>query len=233
VTLLQADVTHIESMRAAMQTVRQLYGTINGIVHAAGIVRDDLLVTKDQSDIEDVLAPKVYGTLVLDEVLKDDDLDMFVVFSSTSTVTAPPGQVDYVAANAFLNAFAESRSRRGRGRTIALNWGVWSDVGMAARSAARMLHEGQGAETRLASHPFFDRLSVDAKGVATLEARWSAAEHWFLAEHRTARGDALLPGPDIRSSPPPPCGRSAWTNPSRSRICCSSGRWPSAMQDAR
>nr|WP_281352018.1 SDR family NAD(P)-dependent oxidoreductase [Microvirga makkahensis] len=194
VTLLQADVTNIESMRAVAQTVRQRYGAINGLVHAAGVIHDASLATKDQADIEEVLAPKVYGTLVLDEVLRDDDLDMFVVFSSTSTVTAPPGQVDYVAANAFLNAFAQARSLKGHGRTIAINWGVWSDVGMAARSAARLLRDDRAAEAQLAEHPFFDRLSVDAKGVATLEVRWSASEHWFLAEHRTAQGDALLPG---------------------------------------
>ncbi|MBD2750179.1 SDR family NAD(P)-dependent oxidoreductase [Microvirga sp. BT688] len=194
VLILQADVTNIESMRSAVQVVRQRYGSINGLVHAAGVIRDDLLATKSQSDIEEVLAPKVYGTLVLDEVLKDDDLDMFVVFSSTSTVTAPVGQVDYVAANAFLNAFAEARSRQKRGKTIAIDWGVWSEVGMAARSAAKMLRNSPDADAKPASHPFFDRVTTDGKGVTTLEARWTAADRWYLAEHRTAQGDALLPG---------------------------------------
>jgi acyl transferase domain-containing protein/thioesterase domain-containing protein len=193
VLVLGGDVTNIESMRAVAQEVRQRFGAINGVVHAAGVVRDDLLATKSQSDVEEVLAPKVYGTLVLEEVLRDDDLDVFVAFSSTSTATAPIGQVDYVAANAFLNAFAQARAGRARCKVLSLNWGVWNEIGMAARAAARMLGKG-AADATVANHPFFDRLSRDEKGVVTLEARWSPAQHWFLDEHRTAAGDALLPG---------------------------------------
>lgn len=194
VSVLQADVTNIESMRAALQSVRQNYGGIHGVVHAAGLVQDDLIAAKTQTSIENVLAPKVYGTLVLEELLREDDIDMFVVFSSTSTATAPVGQVDYVAANAFLNAFAESHSQRSRGRVIAINWGVWNEVGMAVRAADRLNAPSLEADAAPASHPFFNWRSTDASGITTLGARWSASECWYLDEHRTMSGDALMPG---------------------------------------
>jgi NADP-dependent 3-hydroxy acid dehydrogenase YdfG len=109
VLLLDGDVSDVARIRTVVETVRSRFGSVDGVVHAAGVIDDDLLVLRTQSAMEDVLAPKVYGTLVLEEATKDDDLDLFVVLSSTSTVTAPVGQVDYVAANSFLNAFAQAR----------------------------------------------------------------------------------------------------------------------------
>ena len=90
------------------------------MVHAAGTVDDDLIAVKNQADIDRVFSPKIQGTMVLEEVLADTALDFFVLFSSTSTATAPAGQVDYVGANAFLNAFARSRASCS---AIAINWG--------------------------------------------------------------------------------------------------------------
>ena len=110
---------------------------------------------------------------------QDDDLDLFVVFASTSTISAPIGQIDYVAANAFLNAFAESRHQRGDRHVVALNWGVWSGVGMAA-DAAEELAERVEPEPTVAEHPFFERRVTNRRGVTTLTSRWSTATEWFL-----------------------------------------------------
>ena len=63
------DVTDVEQMRQVTGTVRERFGSINGVVHAAGVVNDELLAIKTESDIEEVLAPKVYGTLVLEEAV--------------------------------------------------------------------------------------------------------------------------------------------------------------------
>ena len=85
-----------------------------------------------------MLDPKVEGTLILTDVLTEatandkqhEVLDFIALFSSVSSLSAPAGQVDYVAANAFLNTFAASRRDV---RVIAINWDAWGDVGMAAR----------------------------------------------------------------------------------------------------
>jgi acyl transferase domain-containing protein/NAD(P)-dependent dehydrogenase (short-subunit alcohol dehydrogenase family)/acyl carrier protein len=194
VLLVAADVTDVESMRAASEQVRSRFGAVNGIVHGAGVIGDELLVVKAQADMEDVLAPKVYGTLVLEEVFGGEPLDLFVLFSSTSTVTAPVGQTDYVAANAFLNAFAESRRARGDRHVQAVNWGIWNEVGMAAESAAGMFERHEHGDEEEATHPFFATKAVDRKGVARLTSVWRPEAEWFLDDHRTGDGEALLPG---------------------------------------
>lgn len=195
VTSVAADVTDVEAMTDVFDAVKKRFGAVHGVIHAAGVLHDGLIQVKNQAEIEEVFAPKIHGTLVLDSIVRDLDLDFFVVFSSTSTVTAPAGQVDYVAANEFLNAYAKSRAGSGRTLTVALNWGVWSGVGMAAETAARM-EKGStpAAEEHATTHPLFVSRSTDSRGVITLTAKLSTKTHWILDEHRTRSGHAVMPG---------------------------------------
>ena len=94
-----------------------------------------MLQLKTREAAARVLAPKVRGALVLDALLGQTPLDFFVVFSSTSAILGPAGQVDYAGANAYLNAFAHSRAGR-PARVLAVDWGVWQGVGMAAAPPA-------------------------------------------------------------------------------------------------
>ena len=188
VTVVTADVTNIARMREVLADIRATRGGLHGIVHAAGVVDDRALLDKEQVDIERVLAAKVYGTLVLDEVTRDQPLDMFVVFSSTSTVTGPAGQLDYVAANAFLEAFAQANPDR----VTAISWGAWADVGMAVESVHRLLDDGRHRPHPCAG-PLFATRSTDASGTVTLSCSWTA-DVWFLNEHRIASGAAIFPG---------------------------------------
>ena len=112
--LVHGDVTDADRMAEVVIEVVERFGELHGVVHAAGVVDDALLVTKTPSAVEEVLGPKVYGTLELEAAAAGTSLDLFVVISSTSAEIAPIGQVDYVAANSFLNAFAASRQRGGR-----------------------------------------------------------------------------------------------------------------------
>ena len=93
---------------------------------------DGPLMLKTATSAARVLDPKVRGTLVLEEALRGEHLACFVLFSSISSFLPPAGQVDYAAANAFLDAFALSR----KGPVTAVNWGAWSGIGMAARAAS-------------------------------------------------------------------------------------------------
>jgi acyl transferase domain-containing protein/thioesterase domain-containing protein len=135
VLVASADVTHYTQMRAVIAEARRRFGTIHGVIHAAGAMDDGLIQTKTTESLRAVLAPKVQGTLVLEEVLGDVPLDFCVLCSSVSSIFGFQGHVDYTAANAFLDAFAASRSTRRPGKTVAINWCVWRDVGMAARVA--------------------------------------------------------------------------------------------------
>ncbi|HRB03204.1 MAG TPA: SDR family NAD(P)-dependent oxidoreductase, partial [Ilumatobacteraceae bacterium] len=188
VLVVQGDVTDIARMREIVGDIRSRFGELHAIVHAAGITDDRPLLAKEQVDVDRVLAAKVYGTLVLHEVTCDLPLELFVVFSSTSAITGPPGQIDYVAANAFLHSFAQAHSPRVR----AIAWGAWADTGMAVAAVRQLGHRGGELPKPADSHWFATR-QIGEQGTVLLTARWSTAD-WFLDEHRTAAGSALLPG---------------------------------------
>lgn len=195
VVYLKADVTDPAAMERAFGEARNRFGRIDGVFHAAGVVDDALMPAKTTESIDAVLAPKLYGTTVLDQVLERFPVDLLVLFSSTSTDTAPAGQVDYVAANAYLNAYAEARAGAPGRRTVALHWGVWNEVGMAARAigAAR---SGNGPEIlrEPPPAPLFDRWAEDENGVEWLEVELDPGKHWMLDEHRLVSGQPILPG---------------------------------------
>ncbi|MEE9385196.1 MAG: SDR family NAD(P)-dependent oxidoreductase [Nannocystaceae bacterium] len=190
VSVHQADVTNFDHMTAVVRGAETRLGPIHGVIHAAGVVRDGLISLKSESDIDEVFASKIHGASVLDQIFEQHALDFMVLFSSSSVFVAPPGQVDYVAANAFLNAFAHERRQRRSEVTIALGWGVWADTGMAvdAHSGAK-----SGSVHRPASHPLFNTVENDM-GTFILSAQYGPRTHWLLDEHRTAAGEALIPG---------------------------------------
>ncbi|MGF7008567.1 type I polyketide synthase [Aminobacter sp. BE322] len=190
-----ADVGNPEQMAAVVAATRAEFGEINGVIHTAGVVDDDLIQLKSVDAMEAVLAPKLHGTAVLDRVFRDVPLDLFVLFSSTSTDTAPAGQVDYVAANAYLNAYAESRAGDAGRRTVAVHWGIWNEVGLAARAVGRTDRSpGREPSEEPARGPFFRSWVEDAEGTPWLEAEIGPATHWMLDEHRMVSGEPVLPG---------------------------------------
>ena len=110
---------------------------MNGVIHAAGALRDGLIRNKSVADIEAVLAAKVWGVESLDAATSEEPLDFFILFSSTAGLLGNAGQSDYAYANAYLDSFAHRREelrRAGRrsGRTLSLNWPLWREGGMQA-----------------------------------------------------------------------------------------------------
>jgi myxalamid-type polyketide synthase MxaC len=105
---------------------------LRGIIHAAGILDDGLLVHLDQARLSAVMAPKVQGAWNLHALTKDTPLDFFVLFSSVASVLGSPGQGPYAAANAFLDALSHQRRALGL-PSLTINWGPWNAVGMAAQ----------------------------------------------------------------------------------------------------
>ncbi len=188
-----ADVSNIEDIRDARAQIEARFGPVSGVIHAAGHIDDAPIMAKDVTSIEDVFAPKIHGTQVLDEVFPDGDLDWLVLFSSSSTATAPIGQVDYVAANEFLNAYAKSRIG-GKTMVRAINWGIWADVGMAADAMEARIGAVEPAEVVNVSAPMLDQATFDRTGARVFSASYTVKDRWFLDEHRTKAGDALVPG---------------------------------------
>ncbi len=190
VVALAADVCNPEEMRAALDRVGAELGPIYGVVHAAGTVDDAPLLGKDPGAAEAVLSPKVHGTKLLGTLLPDGSIARLVLFSSTSTVIAPAGQADYVAANEYLNAFARSRAG-GKTKVTAINWGIWSGIGMAADADAR--RQGKdGAAVPLPGLMILERMTKvdeETRFLSTL-----TAGHWVMDDHRLRDGTAVLPG---------------------------------------
>ncbi|HUR29090.1 MAG TPA: SDR family NAD(P)-dependent oxidoreductase, partial [Planctomycetota bacterium] len=201
VLVAQADVTDVEAMSGVLDQTLERFGALHGVVHAAGVLRDAPILSKTQQEVEEVFAAKVHGTLVLDMLLRDVDLDFFVLFSSASAIVAPPGQVDYVAANCFLDAHARSAeanaARRGgsalRRHTVAVDWGIWK-LGMALDALQTRPSAAPLRPPSRARHPLFDSRGSDPDAPIVLRARWTPRERWILDEHRTREGRAIVPG---------------------------------------
>jgi acyl transferase domain-containing protein/acyl carrier protein len=133
VLVVAADVANDEQMQNAIAQSLERFGEIHGVIHAAGVAGGGMIQLKTPEIVESVFAPKVMGTLVLNEVLKDVNLNFVVLCSSLSSIQGGFGQVDYSAANAFLDAFAHCNPFNAR--TISINWDAWQEVGMAVNTA--------------------------------------------------------------------------------------------------
>ncbi|HLH61194.1 MAG TPA: SDR family NAD(P)-dependent oxidoreductase, partial [Ktedonobacteraceae bacterium] len=123
--VMQADVADEAQMQAVIRQAISSFGAIHGVLHAAGVPGVGLMQLKTAAQAAQVLAPKVLGTRVLERVLQGLSLDFLVLFSSITSITGGgPGQVDYCAANAFLDAYAHRHFAQ-NGMTVAINWGEW------------------------------------------------------------------------------------------------------------
>ncbi|MGR3501865.1 type I polyketide synthase [Pseudaestuariivita sp.] len=193
VLALAADVSNIEDLRRARSEAEAQFGTITGLIHSAGVVDDGPLQTKSAGSIEAVFTPKIHGTQVLEEAFPDGTLDWLVLFSSTSTVIAPIGQVDYVAANAYLNAYAHARAGD-QTRVIAINWGIWNEVGMAADAIATRTGADEEVPPEPTDAPMLDAATFDAQGNRVFTMTYDARRDWWVDEHRTKTGEALVSG---------------------------------------
>jgi len=111
---------------------------LRGVVHAAGVLHDGLLVQLDAAALNSVLRPKMIGGWLLHRLLENDPLDFFVLFSSAGSLLGQPGQGNYAAANAFLDALAHHRRAQGR-PALSINWGAWSGLGFADTTGGKRL----------------------------------------------------------------------------------------------
>ncbi|MHC1999474.1 type I polyketide synthase [Methylobacterium sp. CM6241] len=180
---LSADVTDHAAMERVIAAARKRFGAIHGVFHAAGSIDDGPILEKTLESSRRVMAPKLAGGLVLDALLPQGSLDLFAVFSSTSAQIGPPGQIDYAAANTALDALA---ARRSDGLSVA--WGIWGDIGMAAR-----IHGGASLSGTPEGHPLLGAETGRTETTITFQALYDPARMWVLAEH-VLDGRPILPG---------------------------------------
>ncbi|MGZ4979077.1 MAG: SDR family NAD(P)-dependent oxidoreductase, partial [Methylobacter sp.] len=130
----QADAANLQQMQAVVAKANERFGPIHGVIHAAGLAGGGVIQRKTPETAASVLAPKVDGSVVLHTLFKDAKLDFVLLCSSLSAIFEAFGQVDYCAANAFLDAYAHYLRSQGI-PAISLNWDLWREVGMAVKTA--------------------------------------------------------------------------------------------------
>jgi acyl transferase domain-containing protein/acyl carrier protein len=151
VLTFSADVADREQMAEVLGESRRRFGAINGVIHAAGVIELGIIQLKTRETAERVLRAKVQGTTVLWDLL-GEELDLFFLCSSISTVVEGPGLADYRGGNAFLDAFARSHAaEHGRTRVVSVKFDAWQEVGMAvafgeADDLPNAIHPAEGVE---------------------------------------------------------------------------------------
>ena len=193
VLVVSADVSNLEQMQSALAEAEKQFGKFNGVIHAAGIPGGGVIQRKTPQMTASIMEPKVKGTLVLNNIFQDVPLDFFVLCSSLTSIRGEFGQVDYAAANAFLDTFAQYKTNRDRTFTVAINWSAWQEVGMAAEAAKRSAQAlDSPTQTKEVTHPLFERCIVEGSQDIYI-SKLSVIEHWVLDEHKVM-GKATLPG---------------------------------------
>ncbi len=130
VLILAADVADPVQMQTVRAAAEARFGAVHGVIHAAGVPGMGMLRAKTRQEAQRVLAPKVEGTRALAAAFAGAPLDFLVLFSSITAALPEVGQVDYVAANSVLAAWARRESRSGA-PVFAIGWDAWRESGMA------------------------------------------------------------------------------------------------------
>ncbi|XXT21827.1 type I polyketide synthase [Sorangium sp. So ce429] len=136
VRLFQADVSEHAQVDQMLRSLEQTMPPLRGVVHAAGILDDRTLLQLDADRFRRVMAPKMHGAWNLHALTADKPLDFFVLYSSAAALVGSPGQGNYAAGNAFMDALAHHRRAVGL-HALSIAWGPFSEVGLAAAQQNR------------------------------------------------------------------------------------------------
>ncbi|MGZ9234604.1 MAG: SDR family NAD(P)-dependent oxidoreductase, partial [Anaerolineales bacterium] len=131
IVAVKGDVVQKADIERILSQIQRDMPPLRGIIHAAGVIDDGILTQQNWTRFEHVLAPKVHGAWHLHTLTQNISLDFFILFSSASSLMGSAGQSNYSTANAFLDQLAHHRRARGL-PAMSINWGAWSEVGMAA-----------------------------------------------------------------------------------------------------
>ncbi|RYP50278.1 hypothetical protein DL768_004172 [Monosporascus sp. mg162] len=138
VTIFSCDVTDETGLKAVHQKIRETLPPIVGVMNGAMVLRDTSIRNMSFEELNDVLRPKVNGSIIVDRIFENADLDFFILVSSINCVIGNLGQANYAAANTFMCALAAQRRKRGL-RAVTLNGGAIIGAGYMERESSRAL----------------------------------------------------------------------------------------------
>ena len=159
VTIAACDVAEREQLRVLLDSIPPEH-PLGAVIHAAGVLDDGVIEGLTPERLDRVLAPKLDAAWYLHELSRAHDLDAFILFSSIASTIGVPGQANYAAANAFLDALAQHRHSQHLPATT-LAWGPWAtDSGMTGSlsqtDVARWSRAGVGSLSRVQGLELFD-----------------------------------------------------------------------------
>ena len=190
VHLAAIDVSDEKQLTEFLETFgREEWPPIRGVIHAAGVLQDQVLSQIGEAALGAVFRAKVIGGWLLHNLLKDSELDFFVMFSSAASLLGSAGQGNYAAANMFLDALVHYRRSEGKA-AMSINWGPWAEVGMASRPerAERFTRKGIGSIPPETGLEIFGRLlRQNPAQVGVLQIDWSQ-----LFQHYPELGNVSL-----------------------------------------
>lgn len=173
VVLEQVDVSQEAQVRDCLNRIQVSLPPLKGIIHGAGVLEDGVLLHQDWAKFAKVMKPKVEGAWNLHRLTQDIALDLFVLFSSATSILGTPGQGNYSAANGFLDSL--SHYRQGQGAiALSINWGPWAEMGLAAGVGKRMAMLGiEPIQSPQGLQILEQLLAQDVAQVGVLPVEWS------------------------------------------------------------
>lgn len=177
------DVTDRKALARLLDETATTLPPLKGVVHAAVVIDDGLARSTTPEQIERTLAAKVLGAQHLHDLTRTLPLDLFIFYSSATTLFGNPGQSNYVAANTWLERLAAQRRAEGLPATC-VRWGAIDDVGFLARNQkikdALQGRMGGGAlASQVALDALEDMLVADVSGLGVLELDWRALSRFL------------------------------------------------------
>ncbi len=126
-----SDETSVEKLKNLLKEINK---PVRGIIHAAGVLDDGIIMQQSGEKFAKVLSPKIGGAVNLLNAVDKKELDFVLFFSSVASLLGSAGQSNYAVANAFLDGFAKHLKQNGI-NAISINWGPWESLGMTANLA--------------------------------------------------------------------------------------------------
>ncbi|MBE9045186.1 type I polyketide synthase [Pleurocapsales cyanobacterium LEGE 10410] len=203
---VKADVAQTADVAKLIERSLAWNSSLKGIIHAAGVLDDGVLQQLNWQQFTKVMAPKVAGAWNLHTATQELPLDFFVCFSSIASLMGSPGQGNYGAANAFLDALSHYRQARGLAG-LSINWGPWADIGMAANTQS----DRSGWATQGIKPIVPDRglqllgqlLTKDLPRVGVMSIDWSKFLEQLPAEARSPFLENFYGARELDSTPEP------------------------------
>jgi acyl transferase domain-containing protein/acyl carrier protein len=211
VVVARADISSHDDVERLLAQIASSGRPLRGVLHAAGIDAGVPLVDMAPGHLRSMLESKLRGAWHLHEQTRGLDLDLFICFSSVSSIWGAPGRAHYAAANAFLDALAHERRRLGL-PALSVNWGPWRGGGMAADDDIRQLERwgNRGLDPSAALRALDALVAGGEVQAAVADVDWALFRSVF--EARRARPLLTeLNGAPQRTSEQPATPEADWT----------------------